>query len=164
MVFFCSVIQFTIPYSGPNILYSLYSIVSQNNFLESLYMNIKEKSIQQDNDEITNSDTFLHCLSTCIHLVFLDASIKAKMLISATTLLVTYNRIKHAYCHETPLFIATQKICNNHNWLTDISIEQLVRATPLSSLFSTEAIKLGSAAVSCAFEPEDFRPKSHENK
>lgn len=156
LVFWCSIIQLAIPCSGPHILCSLYSTISQTNLLESLYMNIKEKSIVERNPEILNSDTFLYYLSTCIPLLFLNTGISEKLISATTLLLVTQNRMQHAYHNSDRGDMWSEKITNSCTWLHAKSIEGLVNATPLQGLLSHGLVALASVNVANLTEPDKY--------
>ena len=118
-------------------------------------MNIKIKSIVESNEYIFNYDTIFYYASQCLITLSWNMSNAKKMLTAATFLITAHVQMSHAYAERRtlPLFWH-EKFTDSCYWMTARSFELLVKSSPLKSIFSNEAIKLGSAAVSCVVEPK----------
>ena len=156
LLFVGSILQSRNASNSPNMLHSVYSTVRQTNLMRSLYMNMKEKSIVESNSNTFNFDTFCHYLSACIVPLFsMNMTNKLNIFEMATVLLISHNRMVHAYASKGDSRMYIEKYTNSCTWVTALSIDALVKTSPLTNFFSTSCIRFASAAIACATEPKN---------
>ena len=160
LLFVGSLLQTRNALNSPNMLHSVYSTVRQTNLMRSLYMNMKEKSIVESNSNTFNFDTFCHYISVCM-IPFFSMSITNKINIFeiATVLLITHSRMVHAYARKGDPSMYIEKYTNSCTWVTALSIDALIKTTPIANFFSNSCIRLGSAAIAYATEPNSTYKK-----